>query len=126
MVDMIDARESDGFVAIATQGNGMYSTYFDPSLSVSELPNNQPVKLRNYPNPFQNQTTIEYDLSHKGNVDLSLMDINGKQIKQLFAGKQQKGIHSLQLNSLGLSPGVYLLDLKLNNSRSYHKIIIEK
>ena len=126
MVDMIDARESDGFVAIATQGNGMYSTYFDPSLSVSELPNNPRVKLKNFPNPFQNQTTIEYELSQTGNVSLSLMDVNGKLVKHIFSGQQQKGIHSFQLNAYGLSPGVYLLDLKLNNSRSYHKIIIEK
>lgn len=126
MVDMIDARESDGFVAIATQGNGMYSTNFDPSLSINDSPLNQSVKLRNFPNPFQNQTTIEYEIFQTGNVSLSLMDVNGRLVKYLFAGQKQKGIHTFQLNASGISPGVYLLDLKLSNSRAYHKIIIEK
>ena len=90
MVDMIDARESDAFVAIATQGNGMYSTNFDPSLSINESPNNQLVELRNYPNPFKNQTTIEYVLSQRGYVNLSLMDVNGRLVKHLFAVIKKK------------------------------------
>ncbi|MFK5855160.1 MAG: T9SS type A sorting domain-containing protein [Bacteroidota bacterium] len=126
MVDMIDARESDGFVAIATQGNGMYSTNFDPSLSVSELLNNQSIKINNYPNPFRNQTTIEYELTQSGNVDLSLMDVNGRFLKLLFEGQKQIGTHSIQLNASGLNSGVYILDLQLDNSIYYHKIIIEK
>ncbi|NOR87254.1 MAG: T9SS type A sorting domain-containing protein, partial [Bacteroidales bacterium] len=122
----IDARESDGFVAIATQGNGMYSTNYIPSLSTNDLPAKQSVKLKNFPNPFKNQTTIEYQLSQKGKVSLSLLDVNGIFIMNLFTGQKQKGIHTAQLNASGLSPGVYLLDLNIDNTSSYHKIIIEK
>ncbi|RLD45176.1 MAG: hypothetical protein DRI89_01820 [Bacteroidetes bacterium] len=124
MVDMIDARESDGFVAIATQGNGMYSTHFDPSLSVSELPHSQNAKIKNYPNPFQNQTTIEYKLSRKGNVNLNLLDVNGSLIKHLFNGQQQKGIHTFQLNASGLSPGMYFVAFEHDGLIVYHKILI--
>ena len=125
MVDMIDARESDGFVAIATQGNGMYSTNFDPSLSVNESTINQSVKIKNYPNPFKNQTTIEYELSQAGNVSLSLIDVNGRLLKRLFAGQKQKGKHSFQLNSLDLSTGIYLVKLQMENTTNYIKIIKE-
>ncbi len=121
---MIDARETDGFVAIATQGNGMYSTHFDPSLSVSELPHSQNAKIKNYPNPFQNQTTIEYKLSRKGNVNLNLLDVNGSLIKHLFNGQQQKGIHTFQLNASGLSPGMYFVAFEHEGLINYHKILI--
>ncbi len=123
MVDMIDARESDGFVAVATQGNGIYSTNYDPVLSIRESSKNQLVKLKNYPNPFQNQTTIEYELTQSGNVNLSLMDVNGKCIRLLFAGKKQQGSHSFEFNSSGLSNGIYLVKLQIENSAVYLKMI---
>ena len=124
MVDMIDARETDGFVAIATQGNGMYSTYFDPSLSVTELPAKQTVNLRNYPNPFQNQTTIKYELTQNGSVNLDLMNVNGSLVKHLFSGQKQKGTYTYQLNVSGLSSGVYFVNLRHAGSTSSHKIVI--
>jgi photosystem II stability/assembly factor-like uncharacterized protein len=126
MVDMIDARETDGFVAVATQGNGIYSTNYNPSFSVGESPKNQLVKLRNYPNPFQNQTTIEYELSHGGNVDLNLLDMNGKMVKHLFTGQKQQGTHTLLFNGSELRQGIYLIKLVSGNNISYHKIILSK
>jgi len=126
MVDMIDARETDGFVAIATQGNGMYSTYFDPSLSISESTAKPAIEMCNYPNPFQNQTTIEYELTQSGNVNLSLTDANGRFVKQLIAGQQQEGIHFLQLDAAGLSTGTYFVTIKFNNLTNTHKLLLTK
>jgi hypothetical protein len=123
MVDMIDARETDGFVAVATQGNGIYSTYYDPSFSVGESPKNQLVKLRNYPNPFQNQTTIEYELARGGNVSLDLLDVNGRFIKHLYEGKNSQGTHSFQLDVSGLTQGLYLIKLQSGNTIVHHKVI---
>ena len=77
-----------------------------------------------FPNPFHNQTTIEYELSQSGNVDLSLMDMNGKRIKHLFTGQQQKGIHTFQLNAAGLSRGMYFVVFKHDALINYHKILI--
>ncbi len=123
MVDMIDARETDAFVAVATQGNGIYSTNYDPTLSVSESLMNQLVKLRNYPNPFQNQTTIEYELTRGGNISLDLLDVNGRFIKHLYEGKKNQGTYSLQLCVSDLSPGMYLIKLQSGNSIVYRKMI---
>lgn len=80
--------------------------------------------ILNYPNPFQNQTTIEYELTQGGNVSLSLMDVNGRLIKHLFIGQQQKGIHTFQLNASGLSPGMYLVAFKHDGLINYHKILV--
>ena len=123
MVDMIDARETDGFVAIATQGNGMYSTYFEPSLYVTEMQNTQSSIIHNYPNPFINKTTIEYELTQTNNVSLDLMDANGKRVKHLFTGQQQKGVHTCQLDIPGLNSGIYFIKLQVDNSAVYYKII---
>lgn len=80
--------------------------------------------ILNYPNPFQNQTTIEYKLSHKGNVNLNLLDVNGRLIKHLFNGHQQKGIHTIKLDVFGLSPGMYFVAFEHDGLMNYHKILI--
>jgi len=124
MVDMIDARSLDGYTAIATQGNGIYSTYYDPSAAINELSiNKQQISISNSPNPFQNQTTLSYRINHAGNVRLALFDINGRLIRKLFDGQQQKGNHEYKLNASDLFAGTYLIRIKSNNSIGYHKII---
>lgn len=125
MVDMIDARESDRFVAVATQGNGIYSTNYDPALSVLEKSENEIIKIRNYPNPFITQTTIEYELSKSGKLSVSVTDVNGKLVKQLFTAYKAAGQHRFELNSLGLSSGIYLLNFKLGDLSRHHKIVLK-
>jgi len=123
MVDMIDSRGSDGFVAVATQGNGMYSTYYDHSLSVNEQLNDQSTSLKSYPNPFHNQLTIEYELTHDVDVSLSLTDMNGKLLKKLYSGQKQKGTYTIELNLDGLSQGIYLVKFEADNTNVFHKMI---
>lgn len=124
MVDMIDARSLDGFTAIATQGNGIYSTYYDASASIDETSNaSGKINISNSPNPFQNQTTLSYRIKHEGNVRLALFDINGRLIKKLFDGYKQKGDHEYKLNATNLFAGIYLVRITSNNSTDYHKII---
>jgi len=123
MVDMIDSRSTDGFVAVATQGNGIYSTYYDPSLAVEELQNKNPVMISSFPNPFINNTTIKYELLCSGNVNLCLLDANGRIVKQLFAGYKQPGTHLCEIGASELSSGLYLIRINVNDDIVYHKIV---
>ncbi|MFK5855159.1 MAG: T9SS type A sorting domain-containing protein [Bacteroidota bacterium] len=77
----------------------------------------------NYPNPFKNQTIIEYELTQSGNVSLKLTDMNGRLVKHLFSGQLQKGLHFYKLNASGLSPGMYFVVFEHFGLISYHKII---
>jgi photosystem II stability/assembly factor-like uncharacterized protein len=124
MVDMIDARESDGFVAIATQGNGIYSTNYNPALSVSESLSSYLDNLSVYPNPVQHQAVVEYDLLHKGYVELSLHDMSGKSVRSISKGYKQKGTYQVMFNVSGLSSGTYLVGIKTEKGSDYHKILV--
>jgi photosystem II stability/assembly factor-like uncharacterized protein len=124
MVDMIDARSIDGYTAIATQGNGIYSTYYDASATVEESSNiHQKINISNSPNPFQNQTTFSFELTQGGNVNLDLYDVNGRLVKQLFSGQKRQGNHTFNLDATDLSQGVYFVKLDLNGRRTVHKIV---
>jgi len=63
---------------------------------------------QNRPNPFSEQTIIEFDLPTHSAVTLSLYDVTGK-IFKVITQEFSKGHHSLSLskNELGTSGVIY-------------------
>ncbi|MCK4776387.1 MAG: hypothetical protein KAT30_16440, partial [Candidatus Krumholzibacteria bacterium] len=46
---------------------------------------------RNYPNPFNPQTTIRYELVHDTEATLEIFDVRGRHVRTLVAGRQPAG-----------------------------------
>jgi hypothetical protein len=44
--------------------------------------------IKNYPNPFSSSTTIEYFIPEKGDIEIIIVDINGKIIRNLLNKNQ--------------------------------------
>jgi hypothetical protein len=66
----------------------------------------------NYPNPFNPQTTISFDLPSEQKVRLSIYDISGRLIKTLVSESMEAGSHDVvwagrDENGRGVSSGVY-------------------
>jgi len=66
---------------------------------------------QNYPNPFNPTTTISYQLKTKSNVQLTIFDIAGREIKTLVNKSQNTGSHTVDFNASGLSSGIYIYKL---------------
>ncbi len=89
---------------------------------------------QNYPNPFNPSTVIEYSLAEPAFVQITLYDILGRKIKELFSGEQYSGLHKINFDASGLesglSSGVYLYTLNAvsrnGNFRSTKKMILLK
>ena len=121
VVDMIDGRPADGYVAIATHGNGMYSANFggdvlsvdDPDLPTSfEL-------AENYPNPFNPSTQIPFTLNKGGVVTLKVFDIAGREVATLFHGEKSAGAHHVTWNGKDgfgnqMPTGMYIYRIESN------------
>ncbi|MBT3590824.1 MAG: T9SS type A sorting domain-containing protein [Candidatus Marinimicrobia bacterium] len=74
----------------------------------SLLPNS--FQLMNaYPNPFNPTTTIQFNLDRMKNVNLSILDINGKIVETLIIGTVQLGQHKLQWNPKSKPTGIYFI-----------------
>lgn len=66
-----------------------------------------------YPNPFINQTTIEYHLPLSGPVRHRLVDAKGQVVQQLKPlTEESSGTYQLQLEGSALPDGVYLYQLQ--------------
>lgn len=101
-------------------------TVVTPILNVNSNLLNMKVKLS--PNPVNTLTTIDYETEETGKVEITVIDINGKQLANLFSGTKPKGKHQQKLNSNGfatnkLANGMYLLQITVNGKRKVEKMI---
>ncbi|MBD2770433.1 hypothetical protein IC235_21315 [Hymenobacter sp. BT664] len=66
--------------------------------------------LEVYPNPFQDEFSLSYELPQADGVSVLLVPLTGGQATSLLTGKQQAaGRQQLTLRSGGVAPGLYLL-----------------
>lgn len=86
--------------------------------------------LRNYPNPFNAATEIEFTIEQAGEVSLSVLNIHGQEVTILFKGRKETGAHFMKWNADSYPTGIYICQLKiLKNGRSSintHKLILQK
>jgi len=95
---------------------------YDSSITVScfsgiQLHENQNTNLAIFPNPFQSSTTISYNLIHLSRINITLIDITGKQISNIVDENQIPGDYQFDINAekYHLNPGVYLLKFMMDN-----------
>lgn len=82
--------------------------------------------LENYPNPFSDNTTINYSINKEANVSISIIDLLGNKIAEIESGNKASGEYSVTWDSQGISDGMYLLQLKVNNDVKTKKIVVNK
>lgn len=80
-----------------------------------------------YPNPFNPQTKITFELSEQAVVDLSIFDIEGRLVQKILHGKISAGEHSVEWNAgHSFSSGVYLVRLSTEKFTQTRKMILLK
>lgn len=67
---------------------------------------------QNFPNPFNPETTIRYQVPANSNVRLSVYDIVGREIAVLVDEKQIAGSYTVHFNASGLASGAYFYRLQ--------------
>jgi len=139
--------ENHGFVIIANS-NQKFSKFYSkefaneayrPHLEIvlSPLANDdvyalKPVNyIKNYPNPFNPSTTIEYDLAKNSNISVEVYNAKGQRVKTLVNAYMQAGKHSLVWNGADdncqtVSTGIYYCKIKCNNSVQFQKMMMIK
>ena len=94
------------------------STFFGPvKVQNSRTSPVQFALYQNYPNPFNATTRIEYHISQREFISLSINNLLGQRVKTLFSGNMNPGFHSIfwdGTDDIGrsLSTGVYLIRLQ--------------
>jgi len=80
----------------------------------------------NYPNPFNPSTTIRYMISKAGRVNLSIFDLQGRQVQILVNQYQSSGNHSVSFNGSGFTSGEYFYKLETEGHTQINKMLLIK
>lgn len=96
------------------------------SSGIEAIPRNDEVQLHNYPNPFNDQTTISFSLQKPGLVNLRIINLQGVVVKELLSEYLGPGEHLMMWNRANLSPGAYFIQLSTNDQRQSTICIITK
>ncbi len=116
VVDMIDYRASDGLVAIATHGGGIYTANITDVLPIG-LPNLTipSLSVTVYPNPATTKAVISFSLNKADYLTIKVFDIKGALVETLMQGKLEEGAHQFVLDRKNMSAGVYFVNIKTGN-----------
>ena len=80
----------------------------------------------NYPNPFNPQTIIGYDMPQAGQVSLRVFDVLGRLVATLVNQEQVAGRHQVTFNAERFASGVYLYRIKVGGFSKVGKMILVK
>lgn len=86
--------------------------------------------FNNYPNPFNNETTISFYIPEAGNIIIEVFNIKGQKVKTLLNQFKKQGNHKINWNGKSdsgkiLSKGLYFYNLIIDgNIKSVNKCLL--
>ncbi len=117
-----------GFIATAGTSS-MFHAFIDdctPTAPKEEIVETEPA-IRNYPNPFTGQTTIEFTLPEDSAVTLFVSDAMGRQVAVLMNHQTSiAGTHQVIFDGNQYAAGMYYYTLQAGEYNSTQKMILIK
>lgn len=81
---------------------------------------------QNFPNPFNPKTSIKILVLNETEIEISVYNLSGKRIADLFRGALKKGEHSFEFDGTELPSGLYLYMVKTPAQSDSRKMILAK
>lgn len=99
-----------------------------PPVSVGDAGTGSPRLRGPAPNPFQKETTIHFELSQAGNVDVEVFDAAGRRVRTLWTGQAAAGMRSVVWDGADdagrrLQPGLYVIRLEAAGVRRERRVV---
>ncbi len=124
-------NETDNYVEMTGINDFSHWTIADVgnTLPVEEESDYTPVEFalhQNYPNPFNPKTVIRFELPTESSVNISIFNIIGEEVANLFNEKLGSGVYSVTFNGYNLPSGLYLYRLTAGNKVFTRKMMLLK
>jgi hypothetical protein len=110
-------------------GDGIELIQVTVVTGVETVPVPRPLACTVYPNPFNPQTTIGFELASDARVDVDIYDLRGTRVRSLVHGLHGAGEHTVSWDGRdesgrGLPSGTYFVKLRSGETALSHKISI--
>jgi hypothetical protein len=101
---------------------------FEYSVLTTKMTNAQEINLDDtsislYPNPANDIQQIKVLATGEKNLTITLLDVQGRKLKEVFKGLLSDGETLIENNVETLSNGFYIYEIKLDKNSSYTKFI---
>jgi hypothetical protein len=105
--------------------NGTYEYSNEVEVTVDFMPEEFAL-YQNYPNPFNPSTTIKFALPDKTNLVISVYNLFGEKVAEVFIGELEEGYHKVEFNAVNIPSGVYFYRFESEEFNSVKKMVILK
>ena len=132
VVNMIDFRRSDGRIVAASHGNGLFLSQTQNVVPPDEVNAGSEMTIAApFPNPFQNEVTLRFNLPETDFVLVRVYDSSGRLVTVLSNGLGFQGDNEIYwdgTNSIGnpMPPGVYIVRFTYNRTNQARKVILNR
>lgn len=118
---------SGNIAATATDPSGNTSAFSSPIAVDTGIDREDPIHggfrlERNFPNPFNPETTIRFTIPESGPVKITIADTRGRTIETLLDGHMHAGAHQIRWRPKNISGGIYLCCLHLGGREQSIKL----
>ena len=109
---------------------GEITTYPPIFIHLEDIPKKTLLE-RAYPNPFNPQTYITYHLAEETQVKITVFDMLGRSVKELYNGRQHAGSYHIYWNSTNengtiAASGTYMIRMQTDNTIQIQKVLFIK
>jgi len=104
-----------------------YITYMviDDYVGVKENQNKVATVSQNYPNPAHGLTRVMVNTTSTVNLSLSLSNLAGQKVMEINKGQVNAGTHVFDINTSGLTPGIYFYTVNAGNQQTTLKMVVK-
>jgi hypothetical protein len=102
------------------------SFVYSPEVEVNIAAPDKFSLTQNFPNPFNPETVISFQLPSEGMVTLKVYDVLGKEVATLVNEKKLAGKYDVKFDGSKLASGVYFYRLSANNFNAVKKFVLMK
>lgn len=81
---------------------------------------------RNFPNPFNPETTIPFSVGAACRVRLAVYNLRGEEVAVPADGHLAAGLHTVRFDATGLPSGVYVVRMEAGNFFASRKVAVVK
>ena len=127
-----DGEFADGMLKtdVFTFSTGVFATVAELGMPTAIAEQHDPAVPRrfylfgNYPNPFNPETNIRFDLPQDVVVELTIYSVLGEKVAVLLNGHKAAGRYSLPFRADGLASGIYICFLRAGELQASSKMLL--
>jgi hypothetical protein len=125
-ISSVHINSTSGKVFVGAKSGSIYTKNGPLDVDQTGLLPGEFTLSQNYPNPFNPSTSIRFSLPAAGNVNLTVYNVLGQEVRKLIDGELMPGSYTVTFDGKDLSTGVYIYRLATKNASITKKMLMVK